>query len=177
MKRIWYALCLGMMVSVLSSRYEPELRPFLVDECCMSLKDQAHIGILLQVAEDSEPVVLAKVLHSKMYVTQASAQEITVSDDEEEDEEEVKEGNDDTDGAVKPNNRNGKEEQESANEDGADRRSILAAPKAKKGKVSDIPQGPSLRKKWVGNDAAVPSKDPKAAKLKNKKHNKRAQDK
>ena len=62
MKRIWYALCLGMMVSVLSSWYEPELRPFLVDECCMSLKDQAHIGILLQVAEDdSEPVVLAKV--------------------------------------------------------------------------------------------------------------------
>ena len=94
MKRIWYALCLGMMVSVLSSRYEPELRPFLVDECCMSLKDQAHIGILLQVAEDSEPVVLAKVLHSKMYVTQASAQEITVSDNEEEDEEDGSEAED-----------------------------------------------------------------------------------
>ena len=100
-----------------------------------------------------------------------------MSDDEEEDEEEVKEGNDDTDGAVKPNNRNGEEEQESADEDGVDRRSILAAPKAKKGKVSDIPQGPSLRKKRVGNDAAAPSKDPEAAKLKNKKHDKRAQDK
>ena len=140
MKRIWYALCLGMMVSVLSSRYEPELRPFLVDECCMSLKDQAHIGILLQVAEDdSEPVILTKVLHSKKYITQALAQEITMSDDEVVDEEE-KEGNDDTDGAVKLNNCNGKAEHESTDKDGADGCSILAAPKAKKGKNSDMLQ-------------------------------------
>ncbi|KAJ3780711.1 hypothetical protein GGU10DRAFT_380302 [Lentinula aff. detonsa] len=105
--------------------FEEDLVQFVLwddDEKELSLKEQANVGILLQEPRgDNNPVVLAKVLHSKIFLKQAVAHNISIElpdGMQEEDEEEMIDEGQDGEGENKGEGEdNGVEEDKSKGED------------------------------------------------------------
>ncbi|KAJ3792263.1 hypothetical protein GGU11DRAFT_760902 [Lentinula aff. detonsa] len=114
--------------------FEEDLVQFVLwddDEKELSLKEQANVGILLQEPRgNNNPVVLAKVLHSKIFLKQAVAHNISIElpdgmqeEDEEETIDEGQDGEGENKGEGEDNGveeDNGKGEDDQGGEDGSE---------------------------------------------------------